>query len=76
MLDFNFEPWVVGDTSTLGFIEELQEEAVKDAVDYVRAHYGHELSKDQMEAVFEAFDIEYYNLPEWLQLKFDEFDII
>lgn len=75
MFDFEFEPWIVGDTSTLGFMEQLQEEQVKDAIDYIRNHYGDSLTKAQMEAVFTQFDIDYMELPGWLQVKFDEFDI-
>ena len=63
MFDFSFEPWIVGDTSTLG-------------VDYIRSHYGDQLTKAQMEAVFAQFDIEYMELPPYLQAKFDEFDIV
>lgn len=76
MFDFSFEPWIVGDTSTLGFMEELQEEQVKDAMDYIRSHYGNELTKDQMEAVLTQFDINYAELPEWLRHKLDRFDIV
>lgn len=76
MFDFSFEPWVVGDTSTLGFMEELQQEQVHDAVDYIRSHYGDQLTKAQMEAVFAQFDIEYMELPPYLQAKFDEFFIV
>lgn len=75
MFDFEFEPWIVGDTSTLGFMEELQEEQVKDAMDYIRTHYGNELTKDQMDAVLTQFDINYAELPNWLRAKLDTFDI-
>lgn len=74
--DFGFDPLTVGDTSTLGFIEELMEEQVKDAIDYIRKEYGYELTKDQMEAVFDRYDISYILLPDWLKYKFDEFEII
>lgn len=74
--DFGFDPLVVGDTSTLGFIEELMEEQVKDAVDYIRKEYGYELTKAQMEAVFDRYDIDYFALPDWLKLKFDMFEIV
>lgn len=75
MFDFEFEPWVVGDTSTLGFMEQLQEEQVKDAMDYIRSHYGDRLTKDQMDAVLTQFDIDYMELPDWLRAKLDTFDI-
>ena len=76
MFDFEFEPWIVGDTSTLGFMEELQQEQVRDAVDYIRSNYGDSLTKAQMDAVLTQFDIDYMELPELLQVKFEEFDII
>lgn len=76
MFDFNFDPLIVGDTSTLGFIEELMEEQVNDAIDYIVKEYGYELTKSQIESVFELYDIEYNILPDWLKLKFDIFEII
>lgn len=75
MFDFEFEPWIVGDISTLGFIEELQQEQVQDAVDYIRLNYGDTLTKAQMDAVLTQFDIDYMELPHYLQVKFDEFNI-
>lgn len=75
MFDFEFEPWIVGDTSTLGFMEELQQEQVHDAVDYIRSNYGDSLTKAQMDAVLTQFDINYMELPEWLQGKLDQFNI-
>lgn len=76
MFDFSFEPWVVGDTSTLGFMEELQQEQVRDAMDYIYDHYGDTLTKAQMDAVLTQFDIDYMELPEWLRHKLDRFDIV
>ena len=75
MFDMNFEPWIVGDISTIGFAEELQEQAVNDAVDYIRAHYGNSLPVPEMDAVISSFDIDYPNLPGWLKDKLDEFDV-
>lgn len=75
MFDFEFEPWIVGDTSTLGFMEELQQEQVRDAIDYIRSNYGDSLTKAQMDAVLVQFDIDYMELPEWLQGKLDQFFI-
>lgn len=75
MFDFEFEPWIVGDTSTLGFMEELQQEQVRDAIDYIRSNYGDSLTKAQMDAVLVQFDIDYMELPEWLQAKLDQFFI-
>ena len=76
MLDFEFEPWIVGDISTLGFMEELQQEQVRDAVDYIRSNYGDTLTKAQMDAILTQFDIDYMELPEFLQKKFDQFNIL
>lgn len=76
MFDFEFEPWIVGDISTLGFMEELQQEQVRDAVDYIRSNYGDTLTKAQMDAVLTQFDIDYMELPEFLQKKFDQFNIL
>ena len=75
MLDFEFEPWIVGDISTLSFMEELQQEQVRDAVDYIRSNYGDTLTKAQMDAVLTQFDIDYMELPHYLQVKLDEFNI-
>lgn len=75
MLDFEFEPWIVGDISTLGFMEELQQEQVRDAVDYIRSNYGDTLTKAQMDAVLTQFDIDYMELPHYLQVKLDKFNI-
>lgn len=74
--DFSFDPFCVGDISTVGFMEELAENQVNDAIDYIRSRYGEALTKKQIENVFDLFDIEYPFLPAYLQLKFDEFDII
>lgn len=76
MFDFEFEPWIVGDTSTLGFMEELQQEQVRDAMDYIYDYYGDTLTKAQMDAVLAQFDIDYMELPEWLQHKLDTFEIV
>lgn len=76
MFDFQFDPLTVGDTSTLGFTEELQEELVNDAIEFIRRIYGDSLTKQQMDIVLTAFDINYFELPEWLRYKFDDFNIM
>ena len=75
MFDFAFEPWIVGDISTLGLMEELQENSVNDAVEYIRRRYDTTLSIGEMEEVFELFDIDYAGLPKYLQDRFDEFEV-
>lgn len=71
--DMNF--FEVGNPMYLGISEELVEAQVNDAVDYIRANYGDILTVAEMEQVFEDFDIDYPNLPKWLQDKFDLFDV-
>lgn len=73
--DFAFDPLCVGDMSTIGFMEELAENQVNDAVDYIRRTYGEYLTKTEMESVFSMFEIDYFSLPKYLRDKFDEFDI-
>lgn len=60
----------------LQLAEQLQESQVNDACDYIRNRYGNELTKEQMEQVFDDFDIQYPLLPKWMQDRFDEFDIV
>ena len=74
--DFSFDPFCVGDISTVGFMEELVQKQVNDAIDYIRSQYGAELTKEQMKSVFCLFDIDYFSLPAYLQSKFDNFNII
>ena len=75
MFDMNFEPWIVGDISTVGFMEELQEQAVNDALDYIHSHYSNSLPLAAMQAVIGEFDIDYPNLPDWLRAKLDTVDV-
>lgn len=72
---FNFDPFEVGNPMTLGFMEELQESTVNDAVEYIRKYIGNELSVESLEEVFADFDIDYKALPHWLAAKFDEFEV-
>lgn len=60
----------------LQLAEQLQEQQVDEACDYIMRTYGWELTKMQMEEVFEIYDIQYPLLPKWMQDKFDKFDII
>lgn len=73
---FEMDFFEVGNPLYIGLEEELMEEQVLDAVDYIRSHYpdGH-LRVEDMDAVIAAFDIDYPQLPKWLQDKFDEFDV-
>lgn len=70
---YNFEP---GNMFYVGISEELVEAQVNDAIDYIRAKYGQILTVEQLEQAFVDFDIDYPVLPNWLQKKFDEFDVI
>lgn len=73
---FEMDFFDVGNPMLVGMMEELAESSVLDATDYIRNHCpSGVLSVAEMEAVFEAFDIDYPLLPHWLQEKFDEFDV-
>lgn len=67
-----FEP---GNAMYLGISEELVEAEVNDAVEYIRRNYGEHLTVQEMEQVFDDFDIDYPTLPHWLAVKFDEFEV-
>lgn len=56
--------------------EEIEESQVLDACDYIRAHFPYGLTCAEMKGVFWDYDIDYPNLPKWLQEKFDEFYIL
>lgn len=77
-IEFGLDPFEPSNMMYVGMQEELMEQVVNDAIDYLRKKYGvaGSLTKDEMEEVFEKFDIEYPLLPHWLAVKFDEFDII
>lgn len=72
------EPWDFNPVNTafLQLDEELEDALVLDACDYIRNTYGMELTVEEMESVFEDFDIDYLNLREENKDRFDEFDII
>lgn len=70
--DMNFEP---GNMLFVGLQEELIEETVNDAVDYIRREYGHSLPFAAMDTVIHEFDIDYNLLPQYLKDKLDEFDV-
>ena len=49
MLDFAFEPWIVGDTSTLGLVEEIQEQKVNAAIDWIKKNLTEPIPISQMD---------------------------
>ena len=73
--DFNFDPLCVGDTSTLGLAEELLEQQVNDAIDFLYREYDGSPTADDITDVINQFDIDYYSLPGWLADKFDQFEV-
>lgn len=76
-LDMVFEPWVVGDISTIGFVHELMEEKVTNAIGYTKQHYGTQVHLQDFEYVLELFEIRYKELPKYLKNEIDrEIDII
>ena len=75
MLDFAFEPWIVGDTSTLGLVEEIQEQKVNAAIDWIEKNLTEPIPISQMDMVMEDFNINYDELPHWLVIKFDKFEV-
>lgn len=56
--------------------EEIYQERVEEACDYISRTYGDSLTVRQMEDTFDKFEIPYHILPKWLQDEFDNFDII
>lgn len=73
--DAMFEPWIVGDISTIGFAHELMESQVRDAIDYMRRNYGSSFSIDLFEKTLYDFDIDYVTLPQYLKDELDQFDV-
>lgn len=73
--DAMFEPWIVGDISTIGFAHDLMESQVSDAIDYIRRVYGSCLTIDQFEKVLDDFDICYPLLPDYLKDRLDMFNV-
>lgn len=73
--DVLFEPWVVGDISTVGLVHELMESQVKDAIDYMRRNYGTSFSVDLFEKTLLDFDIDYMALPQYLKDELDQFNV-
>lgn len=73
--DFNFDPLCVGDTSTLGLAEELLEQQVDDAIDFLYREYDGSPTADDITDVINRFDIDYFSLPGWLADKFDQFEV-
>ena len=64
-----------GNMMYVGIAEEMEERRVDMAVDYIENTYGDAVSKQEMEDVFRMFDIDYMELPSWLQRRFDVFEI-
>lgn len=75
MFDFGFDPLIPGDTSTLGFMEELLESQVDDMIDYLVDSCGYSVDSNTFLSTLNAFDVDYDNLPTWMKEKFDMFDI-
>lgn len=73
--DFNFGPLCVGDTSTLGLAEELLEQQVDDAIDFLYREYDGSPTADDITDAINQFDIDYSSLPRWLADKFDQFEV-
>ena len=73
--DFNFDPLCVGDTSTLGLAEELLEQQVDDAIDFLYREYNGSPTAEDITDAINQFDIDYCSLPEWLADKFDQFEV-
>lgn len=74
-LYFGVEPFEPANMMYVGIEQELEDNVVSDACDYVRATYGNELSVAELEHVFEMYDIDYPNLAKYNQDRFDEFDV-
>lgn len=75
MFEFGLTPFEPGNMMYVGMQEEIMEQVVNDAIDYIRDNYGDELSVADMYSVLEKFDIEYTLLPHWLAVKFDQFEV-
>ena len=75
MFDFAFEPLIVGDTSSLGLIEEIQEQKVNAAINWIRENLKEPIPVSQIDMALEKFHIDYNELPHWLASKFDEFEV-
>ena len=73
--DFNFDPLCVGDTSTLGLAEELLEQQVDDAIDFLYREYDGSPTVEDIDDAISQFDIDYNSLPGWLADKFDQFEV-
>lgn len=73
--DFNFDPLCVGDTSTLGLAEELLEQQVDDAIDFLYREYDGSPTVEDIDDAISQFDIDYSSLPGWLADKFDQFEV-
>lgn len=73
--DFNFDPLCVGDTSTLGLEEELLEQQVDDAIDFLYREYNGSPTVEDIDNTINQFDIDYLSLPGWLADKFDQFEV-
>lgn len=74
-LYFGVEPFEPANMMYVGIEQELEDNVVSDACDYVRATYGNKLSVAQLEYVFVMFDINYPTLAKYNQDRFDEFDV-
>lgn len=61
---------------TLGLWEDLQEQRVNDAVEWLERRYGYNIPEDKMWKAIEKFDVDYFSLPKWLADKFDKFNVI
>lgn len=74
-MEFNIDNFEPGNMLFVGMREELIEETVNDAIEYIRRNYGKSLPVSAMDAVIHEFDIDYNELPHYLAAKFDEFDV-
>lgn len=71
------QPWIVGDFSTLAAWEHDQEMKVNRMIDYFKYNHPYDYIRAQdIDNAMDLFGIDYINLPQWLQDKIDEIEIV
>lgn len=74
MFDLNFLE--VGNPMVLGMLEEDQETKVNMAIEYLERHYGFTVTEKQMWKAIDKFNVDYFQLPHYLAVRFDKFNVV
>jgi hypothetical protein len=71
MLDFELNPLEVGNISTIGLWENIQEERVDKMIKWILRNYGIRVPSYLVDEMIKNFEVDYFNLPQYLVNRID-----